>query len=39
MKAQGHGKGYRYVHDDPAARAEMTCLPPELRGRRYLPEE
>ncbi|HEX6883652.1 MAG TPA: replication-associated recombination protein A [Planctomycetota bacterium] len=36
MKAQGHGQGYRYVHDDPAAREEMTCLPPGLVGRRYL---
>ena len=28
MKAVGYGQGYRYVHDDPAARREMTCLPP-----------
>ena len=35
MKSVGYGEGYRYVHDDPAAQAEMTCLPEELRGRRY----
>jgi putative ATPase len=37
MRAQGYGRGYRYVHDDPAAREEMTCLPPGLAGRRYFP--
>ena len=37
MKGLGHGKGYRYVHDDPAAADEMECLPSALRGRRYLP--
>ena len=36
LKAEGHGEGYRYVHDDPAARLEMTCLPPGLVGRAYL---
>jgi len=36
MKAEGHGQGYRYAHDDPAAAREMECLPPALRGRRYL---
>ncbi len=35
MKAQGHGRGYRYAHDDPAAAGEMPCLPPGLEGRRY----
>ena len=35
MKGQGYGKGYRYAHDDPAASAEMTCLPPGMLGRRY----
>ncbi|MHC5538438.1 AAA family ATPase, partial [Singulisphaera rosea] len=35
MKAVGYGQGYRYVHDDPAARDEMSCLPDELRGREY----
>jgi putative ATPase len=37
MKEAGYGKGYRYAHDDPAAAGEMTCLPPSLLGRRYLP--
>ncbi|QDV09539.1 Replication-associated recombination protein A [Planctomycetes bacterium Poly30] len=36
MKDAGYGKGYRYAHDDPAAKAEMECLPPSLRGTRYL---
>ena len=26
----------RYAHDDPDAREEMECLPPGLKGRRYL---
>jgi putative ATPase len=36
MKAVGYGEGYRYVHDDPAARTEMKCLPEALIGHRYL---
>jgi putative ATPase len=36
MKEVGYGQGYRYVHDDPAAKAEMTCLPPNLVGRVYV---
>ena len=39
MQALGHGQGYRYAHDDPAARTEMTCLPPGLAKRRYFPPE
>jgi putative ATPase len=35
MKQAGYGKGYRYVHEDPAAEQEMECLPEKLRGRRY----
>jgi putative ATPase len=35
MRAAGYGQGYRYAHDDPAAREEMECLPPSLAGRRY----
>jgi putative ATPase len=31
---RGHGKGYRYPHDDPAG-FELEYLPEELRGRRY----
>jgi putative ATPase len=36
MKGVGYGRGYRYVHDDPAARDEMTCLPERFAGRDYL---
>ncbi len=36
MKHLGYGGGYRYVHDDTAAREEMECLPEALRGRIYL---
>jgi putative ATPase len=36
MKAQGYGVGYRYVHDDPGAQGEMTCLPAMLNGRVYI---
>jgi putative ATPase len=35
MKRVGYGEGYRYVHDDPAARAEMHCLPERFEGRDY----
>lgn len=35
MKSAGYGQGYRYAHDDPAAKDEMDCLPPGLRDRRY----
>jgi putative ATPase len=28
-------EGYRYVHDDPQARAEMPCLTEPLRGWVY----
>ena len=38
MKAAGYGQGYRYAHDDPDARDEMTCLPDSLAGRRYFGE-
>ena len=36
MKAIGYGKEYRYAHDDPDAKAEMTCLPSGLVGKVYL---
>ncbi len=39
MKRVGYGEGYRYVHDDPAARAEMQSLPESLRERKYWEEE
>ena len=35
MADAGYGEGYRYAHDDPDARDEMTCLPPNLKGREY----
>ncbi len=36
MKGLGYGVGYRYVHDDPAAREQMQCLPESLTGHVYL---
>jgi putative ATPase len=36
MKSVGYGADYRYVHDDPNAKGEMTCLPERLAGRVYL---
>jgi len=39
MKRLGYGEGYRYVHNDPKAEAEMPCLPESLRGRKYFKEE
>ncbi len=40
MKEAGYGEGYRYAHDDPEAKDEMTCLPPSLEQRNYLgPQE
>ncbi|HVF48532.1 MAG TPA: replication-associated recombination protein A [Pyrinomonadaceae bacterium] len=38
MKRTGYGKGYRYVHDDPSAREEMSCLPERLQGKEYWKE-
>jgi putative ATPase len=38
MARAGYGQGYRYVHDDPAARTEMPCLPEPFQGRRYFDE-
>jgi putative ATPase len=35
MKAGGYGEGYRYIHEDPAAAEEMSCLPERLKGRVY----
>ncbi|HEY6232045.1 MAG TPA: replication-associated recombination protein A [Pyrinomonadaceae bacterium] len=39
MKHVGYGEGYRYVHNDPAAKEEMACLPESLRGHEYFKEE
>jgi putative ATPase len=35
LKGIGYGRGYRYIHDDPAAEREMPCLPERLQGRDY----
>ena len=35
MKGIGYAKGYRYVHDDPAAKADQGHLPDQLQGKRY----
>src|SRR5438874_1087769 len=39
MKHLGYGKDYRYVHEDAAAKEEMSCLPEKLRGRVYFDED
>ena len=41
MKQLGYGKGYKYAHDDPAGvAADMDCLPPAHKGRKfYRPED
>jgi putative ATPase len=35
MKELDYGKGYRYAHDEPGGVADMQCLPPAHRGRRF----
>jgi putative ATPase len=35
MKDLEYGKGYRYAHDEAAGVADMDCLPPAHRGRRF----
>ncbi|WHZ16187.1 MAG: Replication-associated recombination protein RarA [Nitrospira sp.] len=35
MQEIGYGKGYRYVHDDPAAKTDQGHLPDSLQGKRY----
>jgi putative ATPase len=36
MKQLDYGKGYRYAHDEPeGVAADMECLPPSHRGRRF----
>ena len=34
-KTSGHGKGYRYAHDEAGGVAAMSCLPEELLGARF----
>jgi putative ATPase len=35
MKDLGYGRDYRYAHDEAAGTADLDCLPPRLKGRRY----
>ncbi|MFB3854517.1 MAG: replication-associated recombination protein A [Vicinamibacterales bacterium] len=35
MRELDYGKGYQYAHDDPEAVADMDCLPPSLKGRKF----
>ena len=35
MKELDYGKGYKYAHDEAAGVADMDCLPPAQRGRRF----
>jgi putative ATPase len=35
MKQLGYAKGYKYAHDEPEGVADMECLPPAHRGRRF----
>ena len=35
MRDVGYGRGYKYAHSEEAGVAEMDCLPPSLRDRRY----
>ncbi|MBS1815587.1 MAG: replication-associated recombination protein A [Acidobacteria bacterium] len=35
MKELDYGKGYEYAHDVEGKVAQMECLPPSLKGRRY----
>jgi putative ATPase len=39
MKHLGYGKEYRYVHSDPDAKEEMSCLPEKLRGKVYYQDQ
>lgn len=35
MRELDYGKGYQYAHDEEGRVADMECLPPSLKGRRY----
>lgn len=39
MKHLGYGREYRYVHNDVAAKDEMSCMPEKLKGRIYFEDE
>jgi putative ATPase len=36
MGEMGYGKGYRYAHDEAEGTADLECLPPALKGKRYV---
>jgi putative ATPase len=35
MKSLDYGRDYQYAHDVEGRVADMECLPPSLKGRRY----
>jgi putative ATPase len=35
MKQLEYGKGYKYAHDEPGRVADMDCLPPAHKGRKF----
>ena len=35
MKDLGYSKGYKYAHDYDEAVTDMTCMPEELKGKKY----
>jgi putative ATPase len=35
MKQLDYGKGYRYAHDEPDGVADIECLPPAHKGRKF----
>ena len=35
MKQLDYGKGYRYAHDEAEGVADMECLPPAHKDRRF----
>jgi putative ATPase len=35
MKNLEYGKGYKYAHDEASGVADMECLPPAHKGRRF----
>ena len=38
MKQLEYGKGYKYAHDEPGGVADMECLPPAHKGRKFYRE-
>jgi putative ATPase len=39
MKDLGYGKGYEYDHDLKTKKSDQECLPHELKGRNYFPQQ